>query len=78
MGGSVKTWRLVGVVPGRGGGEGPVSERGSLEEAVWLQGRVRVTVAGLRLLRVGWGLAGRTCQAKLRTLDFSPNTLGHH
>lgn len=47
MGRSVKTWRLVGVVPGRGGGEGPVCDRGSLAEAVWLQGGVRVTVADL-------------------------------
>ena len=53
---SLKTWRLVGVVLGCGGGEGPVCERGSLEEAVRLQGRVRVAVAGVRLLRVGWSL----------------------
>lgn len=51
---SLKTWRLVGVVLGCGGGEGPVCERGSLEEAVRLQGRVRVAMAGVRLLRVGW------------------------
>lgn len=70
MGRSVKTWRLVGVVPGRGGGEGPVSERGSLEEAVWLQGRVRVTVAGLRLLRVGWGLAAQDLPGQAEDFGF--------
>lgn len=71
MGGSVKTWRLVGVVLGRGVvGRDPWSERGSLEEAVWLQGRVRVTVAGLRLLRVGWGLAAQDLPGQAEDFGF--------
>ena len=45
-------------------------ERGSLEEAVWLQGRMRVTVAGVRLLKVGWGLVVQDLPGQAENFGF--------
>lgn len=49
---------------------GSMCERGSLEEAVWLQGRMRVTVAGVRLLKVGWGLVVQDLPGQAENFGF--------